>query len=464
MTVRCPCGNGDGSADFTEVHHLKVFRNLPCLRFEGMIHEQIIPAINAAGGQWEWTDLFLVHSGSDHSAEGQARKLERDLRILHKELKQRPNHPFTLFNLGMTYRDARDYEKAVGFLRRSIQHSKPQESQLRKTYAYLVDCYTQLGRADEAWSACDKGLALFPEDIELRFLQAGLLHERGRHEEAVRVYRSLFRKPSQCYFSSMNRGITGFLARQNLALVYTDMGDLPSAEEQWRLVVQEQPRYRAGWRGLGDTLLKQHKMPEALDLAEQLIAGEALRAEGLVLRGQVAAAGGHPHDARHDLESAVANRPDDPDLREPLCRFLFDHADPHEAEGALKELIGLDPQNAAAHHNLGTTYLRLGRPEDAVEAFQQSLQLRPNASGTWLELGNALETCGRVGDAVAAWEQALRLDPGNDGAKRSLRQARVAHRAPAERIMAARIPLVTETTAPSILDLTVWTVFVTLCP
>src|SRR5207244_3224726 len=118
-------------ADFTEVGHVKVFRNLPHLRFDGRIHEQIIPAINAAGGDLAWTDLFVVHSGSDHTADGQARKLERDLRILHQELTERPEHPFTLFNLGMTYRDAKEYAQAIDFLRKSIRHSKPWESQLR---------------------------------------------------------------------------------------------------------------------------------------------------------------------------------------------------------------------------------------------------------------------------------------------------------------------------------------------
>jgi 2-polyprenyl-3-methyl-5-hydroxy-6-metoxy-1,4-benzoquinol methylase len=48
------------------------------------------------------TKLHVVHSGSDRSPAGQARKLERDMRLLLLELAERPEHPFTLFNLGMT--------------------------------------------------------------------------------------------------------------------------------------------------------------------------------------------------------------------------------------------------------------------------------------------------------------------------------------------------------------------------
>jgi len=53
--------------------------------------------------------LFLVHANAAQTPDGRARKLERDLRILYKELEERPEHSFALFNLGMTYRDATIY-------------------------------------------------------------------------------------------------------------------------------------------------------------------------------------------------------------------------------------------------------------------------------------------------------------------------------------------------------------------
>ena len=107
MQVHCPGGgeNGDPETDVTVVDHVKLFRNRPDLRFEGRIHEQILPAIRRAGGKVAWTDLYVVHSGSDPSPEAQERKRRRDLHLLHLELRERPEHPFTLFNLGMTYAD-----------------------------------------------------------------------------------------------------------------------------------------------------------------------------------------------------------------------------------------------------------------------------------------------------------------------------------------------------------------------
>src|SRR5437762_2307273 len=100
LQVDCPGRgeHGDPDADVTVVDHVKLFRNRPDLRFDGRIHEQILPAIRGAGGEVAWTEVFVVHAGYDHTPSGQKKKLERDLRLLHKELEERPDHPFTLFN------------------------------------------------------------------------------------------------------------------------------------------------------------------------------------------------------------------------------------------------------------------------------------------------------------------------------------------------------------------------------
>ncbi|MBI3468000.1 MAG: glycosyltransferase [Planctomycetes bacterium] len=270
MKVRCPATQANGEVDFIEVDQVKLFRNLPALRFEGRIHEQILMAIRRAGGTVAWTDIFVVHSGAEQSPEGRARKIERDLRILQLDYKERPDHPFVLFNLGMTYAEAGRHEEAIGFLWQSIGRSGSDDSHLRKAYALLVSCYRNLGRHVTAWETCQQGLGRFPEDAELRFRQATLLHQFGRLPEAAQAYESLLHAPQGRHLSSVDWGIKGYRARQNLAVVYADLGDLAKAEEQWHRVVDEVPNYHPGWQGLGETLLRQRKVDEALAVADHL--------------------------------------------------------------------------------------------------------------------------------------------------------------------------------------------------
>ncbi|MGV2336286.1 MAG UNVERIFIED_CONTAM: hypothetical protein LVR18_19995 [Planctomycetaceae bacterium] len=97
------------------------------------------------------------------------RKLERDFRILKLDLSERPDHPFVLFNLGMTFEDAGEYTNAEAYLRRSIKVSSSGESHLRKAWALLVNCHSQSGDIVSATNVANTALEQFPDDKELLF-------------------------------------------------------------------------------------------------------------------------------------------------------------------------------------------------------------------------------------------------------------------------------------------------------
>ena len=67
---------------------------------------------------------------------------------------------------------------------------------------------------------------------------------------------------------------------QNLATVYTDMGDLERAEGEWREVVRAMPDCRPGWRGLSEVLLRTARYQEVQAVAEQCLIDGALGVEG----------------------------------------------------------------------------------------------------------------------------------------------------------------------------------------
>jgi len=77
VQVHCPGGgdSGDPAFDVTAVDHVKLFRNRPDIRFDGRIHEQLLPAIRRVDGQVAWSDVYVVHSGSDQSPDAQRKKL-----------------------------------------------------------------------------------------------------------------------------------------------------------------------------------------------------------------------------------------------------------------------------------------------------------------------------------------------------------------------------------------------------
>ena len=62
----------------------------------------------------------------------------RDLRILREELAERPDDPFTLFNLGSIAMERGEWNDALAHLKRSLAGSAPTDSIVRKLFALIA--------------------------------------------------------------------------------------------------------------------------------------------------------------------------------------------------------------------------------------------------------------------------------------------------------------------------------------
>ncbi len=410
MQVVCPGDGSTGAHDCTVVDHVKMFRNAPELRFEGRIHEQILPAIRRCGGEVEWTDIRVVHSGSDQSPDGRKRKQERDLRILQREFAERPKHPFTLFNLGMTYADAGDHQAAIEFLKRSLQESGPHDSHLRKAHSLLVHSLIQLDEFEAAKAACRHALRQFAEDPELLFRYATICHAARQLAEAEQTYKRLIDFQGERHLSSVDPTITGYKARQNLAAVYHDQGRHGLAELEWRHVLRLVPEYPAGWRGLVESQLRNRRFAAANLEIGQMLSVPKLRVSGLLLRARLHELQHELEDARRDIQTAVEEESSGCDALEERCRFLFEHGELAEAHGSIVELSLRRPEDGAVFHNLGAVRMRLGEIPGAIEAYRRSLELRPRSPDTRRELASALHAVGRASEAAELLEQATEHD------------------------------------------------------
>lgn len=376
MQVRCPAGRESGPyATPTVVDHVKIFRNHPGIRFSGRIHEQLLPSIRQLGGDVEWTELSVCHSGSDASPEGRARKQERDLRILQKELCDDPDHTFTLFNLGMTLLDMARPAEALDALCRSLQLSCPGDSHLRKVYALLAQCYTELGRRPTALRTCMQGLEACPGDAELLFRAAALQQTMGRLDGAERFFRMVIDAKRDRHFSSVDNGILGIKAWHNLAVLYESAGKFDLSADAWRHVLEFDRANPLAWRGL----LESATAGKDASLLRQLAGGQvadAPRETRAIAAARVEALGGNPAVAVSQLEQLFAARPS-VDVLQEMCELAFRSDLLDVAERGLIELTRLCPDDPAACHNRGTVHLRRKDYAQAARWARRSLQLRP---------------------------------------------------------------------------------------
>jgi GT2 family glycosyltransferase/2-polyprenyl-3-methyl-5-hydroxy-6-metoxy-1,4-benzoquinol methylase/tetratricopeptide (TPR) repeat protein len=403
MQVHCP----GPDEEMTIVDHIKLFRNQPSLRFEGRIHEQILPAIRRLGGQVEWTQIHVIHSGADYSEGTKQRKLMRDFHLLELDLKDRPNHPFVLFNFGMTYSDAERHEEAEIALRQSIQFSLPGESFVRKAYALLLQSLIALGRREEAWPLCETARSLYPLDPEILFREAMLLHERGRYDEARAAYHRILEAPRDRAFSSIDVGILSYKALHNLACIHEETDDWQSAADIWNEIVRLRPGYRPGWRGLVRSLVRCQDWNALNSVVADMKCqrnGKAFESECLAAEAELNRCQGRMEPARHCWQKIIDLEHDDFLLKE-ASKFFFEHGPYDLAKHVLARLTHMEPDEAAHWHNLGSINFMMGEDQEAIMCLEKSLALRPESPSTYSDLQRAYQRIGRTLDVPSGTNQ-----------------------------------------------------------
>lgn len=409
VQVQCPSGvNGE----MTVVDHVKLIRNRQDLRFEHRIHEQILPAIRRAGGEVAFTDIYVVHRGAIQSSEVRQRKIDRDFRILALDLQERPNHPFVLFNLGMTHENVGQFAEAEDYLRQCIEVSAAADSHVGKAWVLLASSVHAQGRLDEAVDICSRGIEQSPANAELIFRRAMVFHDLNHLEQAAQDYQAIERLSiGRTSYRSLDPGICSYKCFHNLGVVLEALGQQEEAHRYWMRAIETQPAFSGAWLAHARSLsrLKQsdrlHRLQELAAKTSALDDATVNIIYALNLEEQR-----RPHQAIDALLAAWRASGEHQCLEE-ACRMAFEAGLFDQARPLLEELTEIRPDDPAVLHNLGFCWRMLGNADEAERNLQRSFKLRPVSPSTAIELSNLLKEHGQVEDAIDVLRTAERYHP-----------------------------------------------------
>lgn len=230
-----------------------------------------------------------------------------------------------------------------------------------------------------------------------------------------------------------------------VGLAHHEAGRLQQAEQQYRQVLQADPRNADALHLLG-VLALQCGQPQlavqyisaAIRLSGNQAAYHANLAEGLRGLGQLddarrsyeqalalapwnAAAHnnlGTIHEAQGNLPAAiecyrraVTEYADYPDAYNNLGIALERQGDPTAAADCFRRAIAIDPRYARGHYNLGVNLAQRGLREEAIQALVQATSLAPDYAEAHYALAMTLQRMGQHERARAAYERALQLRP-----------------------------------------------------
>ncbi len=423
MRQRSSAANGSA----TLVGQVRLFRNHPDLHWDYRVHEQILPALRKTGHTIRDTDLAIEHSGYLDPAL-RHKKLERNLRLLHLDHADRPNDPFTLFNLGWAYADLGRCADALPLLQHSLRYSHPADSITPKLYVLLSQCHRRLGQHTEAWAACQAGHVRCPDDAELLFLKGQLCHERGDRAAARTCWIQLLPNTAATpalpspdgVFTSVDAGLRGPLVRHHLAMLAREQGQHADAEFHWKAAIAESPTYPPARLGLAELYLRQARWTE---LEQQLTELEPDPAAALESRRAARSRSLGTPRVRHGPDTARRGHPPDAAHPDALC-----HPQPRLATSRRRERRRtavaphrrVGPGQAESWRNLAVLLRRRQRMPEAIAAARAGCLHCPRDADLLLLHGVLLHEGGDCINAEACFLHVLEMDTNAIGKQRKV--------------------------------------------
>ena len=195
---------------YSPYSELRLFLSDPRIRFEGRIHERVVPSVLAvcksdglAIGQ---TDAVIQHLGYEAD---QSPKHIRNLPLLMRAVEDDPDRVYYWWHLGETLAAVGDLAEAEAALRTAIETArrtgKPQ-GRLPAALAFhsLARLFLDAGKPAKAGAVLDEGLAMRPDDPALLLLKGRALVDLERHAEALSTLTDLpLAEPESFYVPDM---------------------------------------------------------------------------------------------------------------------------------------------------------------------------------------------------------------------------------------------------------------------
>jgi predicted O-linked N-acetylglucosamine transferase (SPINDLY family) len=104
-----------------------------------------------------------------------------------------------------------------------------------------------------------------------------------------------------------------------------------------------------------------------------------------------------------------------------LLGVIANEAGRHDvAIECFKAALGIEPQLAELHFNLGNALRDGGYVDDAIASFRRAIEQQPNLAGAYNNLGILLRSQGKAKEAFEYFQQAVRIDPDQAEAQNSL--------------------------------------------
>jgi len=275
VTVRqCIPQQADNIATSYYSEYCRIFRRHPNIRFEGAIHEQILPSIEQLGGKVLRSDIVIHHWAYAIDAVKKQKRAERNLRCLLAEIKRVPDDPFLYLNLGLTYRELGQRDASIKALHQTLikDGNNMKRELVGQAHLTLSKGYFEDGNIAKAAYHAQQAGVFDPVNPLPDYLLATMAVNEQQYEKAIHHLETAIR-------ISKDDGGRLPSVELNMAHVYLELGscrsvvgDIYGAEENFLRSLQYNPSSATPYLLLGNSRFIRGDRKGAQEMFERAVA------------------------------------------------------------------------------------------------------------------------------------------------------------------------------------------------
>lgn len=448
---------------------VRMFRRLSYAKWEGHIHEQVLPNLQAYGGKVaNLQGAQLLHLGYERTVMERRGKSERNIQILQKSLDEVPEDAFQQFNMANTLFSQGEFESAAELLAQACEGIHPKEDYAPMAWSQWITCLYTLQRMDEAKHTAQKAFSRGLQHPLVLFAYAQVCLLSNEPQAALEALRTAQQKAIEMGLLSPDGanllGSSGFVGDPHIvtykwhyamARALLGLDKMLDAEQQVELALQMRPDYAEANYLYAELLRRRGEYEKAQQHYDASCQSAALTPQALQDSAQMWWDLQHYSRAMPYLQRLAEMQPhelawwnrwvhcaEQSHDRRALCEafaFLERHELPVSANvhinwgRALWELgaydeglqhfvsaVELEPRNANALFNAGDALYQLGAFSDAANIYSIALEHDAYNPQGWFVLGNCYFRLGVYDAARIAFQQTLKLSPGHQPAQQNL--------------------------------------------
>jgi len=221
---------------WTPYSELRLFRNDPRIRFQGVIHERMHDGVNAVCLSDDLeigvSDVAIHHIGYER---GQRHKIVRNVPLLRAYLGKDPTRVYCWWHLGEMLMLAGDSEGATEAWTRGIEAARHQSaSYASNAMPFFSLILLQHSRGVNVENLLEEALRLFPRHLALRWLACKHAIERGEGETKRQGLEALASIDPESFHDpelSYKKSLFAYASRDSLALCHFRAGRFAEAAE-----------------------------------------------------------------------------------------------------------------------------------------------------------------------------------------------------------------------------------------